>query len=230
MGDVVILALSAAFNPSELVAVTVMLLLPRPDRLMFGYWLGVMLGGIAFGLVIVFALKDTGAEHTTRHTVGPAVWLVVAGLLVIAAFALAKGEDKRLRERRSARREQKGKGPKKTPRWQRTLQEGNPWHTFGIGVLLSFPGVSYLAAMDRLIHLHYATVVAVLVVIGFNLVQNLFVELPMLAFRIWPEATPAAIDKSKQWTSAHGRQVAVLGLGILGVALAIPSVIALLSR
>jgi hypothetical protein len=176
MGDVVILAFTAAFNPTELAATTVMLLLPRPDRLIFGYWLGAMLTGIASGLVIVFALKGTGAEHTTRHTIGPVVWLVVAALLVVAGFALGKGEDRRLRQRREARREAKGGREKKTPRWQKVLQ-------------LSFPGVSYLAALDRLIHLNYSVLVTVLVVIGFNLGQNLLIEIPMLAFRIWPEQT-----------------------------------------
>src|SRR6516164_3264651 len=97
MAEVVVLALTAAFNPTEVAAIAVMLLLPRPGRLMFGYWLGAMLTGVASGCVIVFALEGTGAEHTTRHTVGPVVWLVVAVLLVIAAFAVARGEDKRMR-------------------------------------------------------------------------------------------------------------------------------------
>src|SRR5262245_5349747 len=109
-----------------------MLLLPRPDRLMFGYWVGAMVTGIASGLVIVFALKGTSAEHTTTHTLGPVVWLVVAALLVVAAFALAKGEDQRLRERRAARREKKGEEEKKTPEWQRALQEGNAWQAFAV--------------------------------------------------------------------------------------------------
>src|SRR5262249_48189113 len=108
LGDVVVLAFTAALNPTELAAITVMLLLPRPDRLMCGYWLGAMLTGIASGLVIVFALEGS-AQHTTTHTVGPVAWLVIAVLLVVAAFALAKGEDQRLRERREARREKKGK-------------------------------------------------------------------------------------------------------------------------
>jgi hypothetical protein len=207
-----------------------LLLLPRAERLMFGYWLGAMLTGIASGLVIVFALKGTGAEHTTRHTIGPVGWLVVAALLGVAAFALAKGEDRRLRERRKAGHEKKGKGEKKTPRWQKTLQEGNPWHAFVVGILLSFPGVSYLAALDVLIHEHYSTFVTVLAVIGFCLVQNLLLELPMLAFRIWPKQTPAAIDNAKAWASRHGREYGAWALGVLGVALAIPSFIALLSR
>jgi hypothetical protein len=230
MGAVVVLAFTAAFNPTELAATTVMLLLPRPDRLMFGYWVGAMLTGIASGLVIVFALKGTGAEHTTRHTIGPVAWLVVAALLVVAAFALGRGEDRRLRERRAARRETNGGSERKTPRWQQVLQEGNPWHTFAVGILLSFPGVSYLAALDRIIHLHYSTLGTVLVLIGFNLVQNLLIEIPMLAFRIWPQETPAAIDNAKAWASRNGREYGAWTLGLLGVALAIPSVIGLLSR
>src|SRR5262249_21603503 len=180
---------------------------------------------------IVFALDGTSAQHTTTHTLGPVVWLVVAALLVVAAFALAKGEDQRLRERRAARREKKGKEEeKKAPKWQSALQGGNGWQAFAVGIVLSFPGASYLAALDRLIHLHYSTLVVVVILIGFNLVQNLLLEIPMLAFRIWPEKTRAAIDTAKAWVSTHWREYAVWALGLLGVAVAIPSVIALLSR
>jgi hypothetical protein len=230
MGDIVALAFLSALNPTLLAVTTVMLLLPRPERLMFGYWLGAMLIGIGSGLTFVFALKGTGAEHTTKHTVGPVVWLGIAALLVVAAFALAKGEDKRLLERRKARRDKKGeKKQKETPKWRKTLEEGNAWHTFAVGILLSFPGVEYLAGLDRLIHLHYSTLVTVLVVIGFNLVQNLLLEIPMLAFKIWPEQTPEAIDNAKAWVLRHGRQYGAWALGVLGLAAAIPSVIALLS-
>jgi hypothetical protein len=229
MGAVVVLAFTSALNPTELAAITVMLLLPRPGRLMFGYWLGAMLTGVASGLVIVFALKGTGAEHTTRHTLGPVVWLVVAALLMVTALALAMGAGSGVRERREARREKNGKAKKK-PKWQKTLQEGNAWHTFVVGILLSFPGASYLAALDRLIHLRYQTFVTVLILLGFNLVQNLLLEIPMLAFKIWPQQTPAAIDNAKAWISRHGWEYASWALGLLGVAVAIPSVIALLSR
>jgi hypothetical protein len=227
MGDIVGLAFLSALNPTLLVVTTLMLLLPSPERLMFGYWLGAMLCSVACGLAFVFALKGTSAEHTTTHTLGPVVWLVIAVLLVVAAVALAIGEDIRLRERRQARREKKGK-EKKTPKWQKTLREGNPWHTFVVGILLSFPGVEYLAALDRLIHLNYPAVASVLVVLGFCLVQLLLLEIPMLAFRIWPKQTPVVIDNTKAWASRHGRQYAAWVLGILGVAVAIPSLITLL--
>jgi hypothetical protein len=228
VGEVVVLAFTAALNPTELAATTVMLLLPHPERLLFGYWMGAMLTGTASGLVVVFALSDTSAGHTTTHTVGPAVWLVAAVLLVVAAFALADGADSRLRARRAARHAEHGE-KEKTPKWEKTLREGNTWGAFVIGMMLSLPGASYLAALDRLTHLHYSTFSTVLVLIGFNLVQNLLLEIPMLAFRIWPDETPAAIDRAKAWVSRHGREYAAWALGSVGVALAIPSVIALVS-
>jgi hypothetical protein len=226
MGEIALLAFTAALNPTELAAITVMLLLPSPERLMVGYWLGAMVTGVVSGLVIVYALSGPTA-HTTTHTLGPIAWLVFGALLVLAAVALATGEDRRLRERREARRQKNGEKEKKTPKWQKTLQEGNPWHTFGVGLLLSFPGASYLAALDRLAHLHYSFLLTVLILVGFNLVQNLLLEIPMLAFRIQPEATPAAIDNAKTWASRHGREYGAWALGLLGVALAIPSLIAL---
>jgi Sap, sulfolipid-1-addressing protein len=226
MGAVIVLALSAAFNPTELAAATLMLLLPHPQRLLVGYWLGAMLTGTASGLVIVFALEGK-AEHTVRHTVSPVVELVFAALLLIAAVALARGEDKRVQEHRRRRHPEK---EKKTPKWQAMLSQGSARNAFVAGVLLSFPGVSYLAALDRIIHLQYSTAVTVLVIVGFNLVQNILLELPMLAFRIWPDRTPAAIDSAKAWISSHGRQYGARLLGFLGVALGLISVIGLVSR
>jgi hypothetical protein len=42
MGNIILLSLFATFNPSLLDAVTVMLLLPSPKRLMAGYLLGAL--------------------------------------------------------------------------------------------------------------------------------------------------------------------------------------------
>ena len=217
MGAVVLLAFTAAFNPTEIAAITVMLLLPNPERLLFGYWLGAMITGVASGLVIVFALKNTGADETRARqlTVSPIVQLVFAALLIVAAVALAKGEGKRVRERHDERQEKKEKRDKKPPKWQQMLRKGSPWHTFVAGILLSFPGVSYLAALDRLIHLHYAAFVTVVIVIGFNVVQNLLLEIPMLAFKIWPSETPATIESAKAWGARHGTEYGAWGLAIL---------------
>jgi heme/copper-type cytochrome/quinol oxidase subunit 4 len=225
MGDIALFALLSAIYPTLVAATSVMLLLPRAEDLMVGFWLGSILTSLAFGLAIVLELHGSKVVKTTRHTVSPAVDLVIAGLLVLAAVALARGEDERLRARREARHP---RAQKKPPKWQQKLRAGNPWHTFVVGIVLSFPGLWYLAALDRLIKLHYSTVAEILVVIGFCLVQLALIELPLLAFKIWPKQTPIAIDRVKAWASRHGRQYGVWGLAIIAGLLAIVGVIGLL--
>lgn len=54
---VLLLAFSAALNPTLLAATTVMLLLPRPRNLMLGYLLGAMMTSVSLGMVIVFSFE-----------------------------------------------------------------------------------------------------------------------------------------------------------------------------
>jgi hypothetical protein len=215
MGKVVGLSFTAAVNPTLVAATTVMLLLDRPKRLMIGYWLGALLTSITLGLVIVFTLEGSGFEQSSKNTVHPAIVLTLAGLLLLVVLVLATGRDKPFEERRRTRKEDK-----KPPRWQRWMQKGDPKITFVIGVLLSFPGASYLVALDTLHKLHYSTLATVLVVIGFSLVQLLLLEIPLVAFWIWPEQTPAAIDHAKAWAGAHWRRVAIWGLLVIAAGLA----------
>jgi hypothetical protein len=71
-------SLVATINPSLLAAVTVMLLLPHPKRLMLGYLLGAFAASIAAGLAIVFALHGSSAARTSRHTASPGEDIVLA--------------------------------------------------------------------------------------------------------------------------------------------------------
>jgi hypothetical protein len=174
MGKIVGLAFTSALNPTLVAATTVMLLLPRPARLMLGYWFGALLTGVTLGLVIVFALEGSGFEQSSKKTVHPTIALTPAGLLLLVVLVLATGRDKPFAERRATRKQ--GKEP---PRWQRWMQKGDARITFVIGVLLSFPGASYLVALDALGKLHYSTFATVLVVIGFCLVALVLIEIPL---------------------------------------------------
>jgi hypothetical protein len=215
MGKVVGLSFVNALNPTLVAATTVMLLLRRPERLMVGYWLGAMLTSVTLGLVIVFALEGSGFEKAAKNTAHPTIALTLAGLLLLIVLVLATGRDKPYEQRRATRREDK-----KPPRWQRWMQKGDPRITFVIGVLLSFPGASYLVALDTLGKQHYSTFVTVLVVIGFCLVGLLLIEIPLVAFRLAPERTPAAIDRAKAWAGAHWRSVTIWGLAVIAAGLA----------
>ena len=176
-----LLSLAAALNPILVGASTIMMLLPNPKRLMLGYLLGAYMTSITLGLVIVFALQGSSAVNTTESTVSPAVDLALGAIMLIAAFVLGTGRDARITERRSARKGSKEeKGP---PRWQTALSKGSARTTFVVGALLTLPGGSYLAGLSHIEEQHLSTTETVLVVIGFNLIMLMLLELPLLRLR-----------------------------------------------
>lgn len=223
MGDVFLLSLTSAFNPTLVAVTTLMLLLPNPKRLMLGYWLGAMLTSITLGLLIVHTLKDSGVISTTKHTLSPVADLALGGLTLIIARVLATGRDRRYEERRK-----KKKAGKPPPRWQKALTNGSPRTTFVIGAMLTLPGASYLAGLTKLSKLDYSTFATVIIVLAFNLVMLALLELPMIAFTIAPERTPAAIKSAKDWAGIHGRVYAERGLTVIGILLVIKGFVELL--
>jgi hypothetical protein len=231
--DIFLLSLVAMFNPSLLAAVTVMLLLPNPKRLMVGYLLGAYMTSITFGLVIVFSLHSSSAESTSKHTVSP-VEDIVVGLLVLAiAWVLRTGRDQPFQERRRAKKDAKlkakedaGKPTESLP--LRMLGKGDPKVTFVVGAVLSFPGVSYLDALDHIHKLNPGTVATVLLVIGFCLMQQILLEVPLLGYVFAPDRTQDTIDRFKAWMSRKGRPAAVIGAALIGAILVARGVITLL--
>jgi hypothetical membrane protein len=78
--------------------------------------------------VIVFALQDSGAVSTPQSTLSPAGVIVLGLLLLLIAYV----------------------GPKEAPRWRKALDEGSARTAFVVGILLTLPGASYLAGLDRI--------------------------------------------------------------------------------
>jgi Sap, sulfolipid-1-addressing protein len=226
VAQVILLSLTASLNPTLVAATTVMLLLDHPRRLMLGYLLGAMMTSVTLGLVIVFAVPHSSATSTAQSTLSPGADIALGALLLALAYALHSGHVERLRERRRARKAEKpDKGP---PRWQRELSKGTARTTFVVGALLTLPGASYLAGLHQIRALHYSTVATVLLVVGFNIVMLWLLEVPLVAFLIAPDRTPAAIERAKAWVSRHAYTVAVRGFTAIGALLVIKGIIGLI--
>ena len=227
MGEVILLSLTASLNPTLVAATTVMLLLDKPARLMFGYLLGAYMTSITLGLVIVFSLTNSSTTNTTQNTLSPAVDIGLGAIALAVAFVLHTGRHERLKERRQARKATKpDKGP---PRWQRELSKGSARTTFVVGALLTLPGASYLAGLDEIHKLKYSTTVTVLLVIGFNLVMLWLLEVPLASFVVAPGWTPRAIERAKAWVSRHAHVFAVRGFAAVGALLVIKGIVGLVS-
>jgi hypothetical protein len=231
--DVFLLSLLAMLNPTLLAATTVMLLLPNPKRLMLGYLLGAYTTSITLGLVIVFSLHNSSTESTSKHTISPVEDLVIGVLLLALAWVLRTGRDRPFQERRRAKKEAKleakrkaGKPTESLP--LRMLGKGDPKITFVVGLVLSFPGVSYLDALDHIHHLDPGTVATVALVVFFCVMQLMFLELPLVGYLFAPDKTQGTVDRFRAWMGRSGRTAAVIGALVIGLWLTIRGLINLL--
>jgi hypothetical protein len=227
MSRVLLFALTAAVNPTLVAATTVMLLLPSPKKLMFGYLLGAYMTSITVGCVIVLSLGESGAVSTTQNSVNPGVDIVIGALFLVIGFVLGTGRDRRYRERRAQKRARQE--PKKTPRWQEALGKGNPRVTFVVGALLTLPGASYLAALDSIHKLNYGKAEDVLLVVLVNVIMLSLIEIPLLSFTIAPNWTPAALERVKGWFRRHGHTAAFIAVTTIGALLVIQGVVTLIA-
>jgi hypothetical protein len=71
VGQVFLFALLAALNPTLVAASTLMMLLPSPKRLMFGYLLGALMTSVTLGLV--FSLEGSETVETTENALAAAL-------------------------------------------------------------------------------------------------------------------------------------------------------------
>ena len=227
MGRVFVFSLTAALNPTLLAAVTVMLTLPAPKRALLGYLLGAALMSVTCGLLLVFLLPGSSTASTAKRTVSPIIDLTLGVLILLVVVRIRTGRDGRRRALRERRREKaKNKPP---PRWKRVISEGSARDTFVIGILLSFPGASYLAGMDALHKQRIGTVATVLTVLASNMIMLALLELPLLAYAIRPDSTAAGVERFKSWLSRSGGRVALTGGSAIGVFLVARGTIRLLN-
>jgi Sap, sulfolipid-1-addressing protein len=214
-------AVLATLNPSLLAATTVMLLLPNPKRLMLGYLLGAYTTSIVSGLVIVCSLHGSSVVKDSNQLLSPAGDIAVGALALTGAFILVTGRDAALRHRRQLGTAAKVSAqPPKAPWGERMLNRGSAGITFIVGAAVSFPGVSYVNALDHIAHLSPPPVTLLLLILSFCVMQQILLELPLLASLVAPERTRAVIVRAKTWFAVHGRQLATYGLFGLGLLLA----------
>jgi Sap, sulfolipid-1-addressing protein len=227
VGDVFLLAFLAALYPTLLAATTVVLMLPRPKRLLLGYLLGAAMTSITLGLVIVFTLRHSGVSQTGKTTLGPGEDIVLGCLALIVAFVLGTGRDRPLEERRRERKA--AKGPQGPPRWQRFLGRGSARVTFAVGACLTLPGATYIAALYRIADQELADPATVGAVLAFNAIMLMLLEIPLISYAVAPEWTPRAIERFKAKLRERGRVWGVRVAGILGILMIARGVIVLLA-
>ena len=222
MGDVFsifLLSLLAMFNPTLLAAVTIMMLLPDPRRLLTGYLLGAYVTSIGLGLAIVFSFHNDSGVESSKKTLSPLEDLVFGVILALVGWAFLTGRVAHAKESRRRRHEAKhGPAEEKESLPERLLGRGSMRLTFAVGALLSLPGASYFVALDKIGNLGWPSVTTGLAIIVFCLIQQLLLELPLIGFWLAPEPTARAVVSFRGWIERNAARAAgwvALVLGIL---------------
>lgn len=228
VGSIFALSLLAMFNPTLLAAVTIMMLLPKTKTLMLGYLLGAYLTSITLGLVVVFTLHNSGAAETARNTLSPIQDLTIGAILVIAGLALRTTRVEQMRERRAERKAAKHPEEKQSLP-ERLLGRGSARVSFAVGAVLSFPGVSYLTALNRMADLEWAAAPTALFVVVFCLIQQLLLEVPLIGFALAPEWTQNAVVGFREWLARNGRRAGSMAAVVIGALLIVRGLVELLA-
>jgi hypothetical protein len=230
--DIIVLSLVAMANPTLLAATTVMMLLPNPKRLMAGYLLGAYTTSITSGILVVYALNHSHVTSTAKHTISPGEDIAVGALCLVVAYVLHAGLDRPVRERRQAKKAAKSRSKQETGKsteslTTRLLGRGDPKVTFVVGAILSFPGASFISAMNHIHKLHPGKVASILLIVYFCLMQQILLELPLFGFIVAPDKAQAQVNGFKAWIGRRGRTVAVIVATVLGALIILKGLLSL---
>ena len=206
MAEIFLLALASAVNPTMLAAVTLMLTLERPERLLLGYLLGGMLVSVGPGLVLVSSSAGSDLFSSSKELISPTLDLVLGLIALLVGYVLATDRDARLEERRRHRKQQRGD---RKPWSQRVLGRGSARVAFALGAMLNLPGLYYLLALGKIDQAHYGAGAEVMLLIAFNLIMFTLAEVPLLGYAIAPDRTRAAVGRFNHWLVGHARKIAI---------------------
>jgi hypothetical protein len=229
VANILLLALAAAFYPTLLAIVIVVLGRPRPARLLAAYLAGGMLVSVGIGLGVVFVLEGVGADEggNSTTTAGAVADIAVGALALCLAVAIHTGRDPRPARLKKKRGAEASAGPKK-PTWaQRAIRHDSLKVAFGLGVLLDLPSVWYLIALKDIVNGSYSAVAEVLLVLVFNLIMFVLIEVPLIAYLVAPEKAAGIVARFNAWIRSHGRRIMEGVAGLFGAYLVVKGVVAI---
>ncbi|HKG38180.1 MAG TPA: GAP family protein [Conexibacter sp.] len=230
--SLLVLAFEAALYPTLLAAVVILLSLERPKRLIAAYLAGGMTISITLGLLIVELLGGTNLVESQQSLLSWTGDLVIGGLAVLLAVALAMHADDRMRERRSTRRavpvpvggapapiapDSVADAPNAEPWSQRLLARGSVPVVFVAALFVNIPGAAYLVALKDIAAADQSFAADLGQILLFNVIMFLLAEIPLVGLIVAPEKTNALVDRMNTWLHDHSRQLAIGICFTLGV-------------
>ena len=210
--------------PALLAGAAVILSRERPARLLLGFWIGGLLTSVSMGMMILTAFGEHAAalDHKSS-SLSPGAELAggVGAMLIGWLLGSKKGRSiiDGWRRRRSKKHPHDGKP--KQPWSERMLGNGSVSVAFVAGAILNLPGPFYLIALGDIGAAHYPTLVDLGLVLLFNVIMLLLVEVPMIGYLFDPERTDHMVSQIAAWLNRNGMRIIAMLAGAWGVSLVV---------
>jgi hypothetical protein len=210
--QLLILALEAALYPTLLAAVVILVSQPRPKRLLGAYLVGGFTISILAGCAIVYGLEHSGTLDSSSSGLSWGADIVLGGLALLLAVALARRADIRFAERRRSRHPEQPPDPDaetKEPWAQRILARGSTPLVFLAGLAVNVPGAAYVVGLKDIAAADTPAGRALALIVAFNVIMFLLAEIPLAGLILAPERTNALVERFNAWLSRSSRRIAI---------------------
>jgi hypothetical protein len=223
--EVLLLAAGSAVFPMLLAGVAVLLSREKPAPLLIAFWLGGFTTSITAGIIILQAFGERASSLGAKGPKLAPPYSVTAGVLIVAvAWLLGSKKGRSIidgwRERRKEHKEAKGRvkapkeGPSRSERLEQKLLGGGVVFAGVAGAILNLPGPFYLIALGDIATKHYPLSSEILLILLFNLIMLVLVEVPLVGFLIDPEVTDRKVESLAKWLNRNGIKI-VAGIALV---------------
>lgn len=228
MGSIILLALAAAVYPQLLAVVVIILTRPTPQPLLWACYLASLVVSVG-GSVLIFAAFQSreSVAGTSSHRLGPAAYLTVGAIAVLAGILMTSHRARELLDRmrpapgRDRPRERPGSAAvaRTRARAERSLSEGSLAVACLVGALLAVPGPFDLLALGHLARSGRGVVAAAGVMIVFALIKFVLIEVPIACYTIDPDGTAARVGRFSAWMETNKLVGLAAVVGLFGLVL-----------
>ena len=231
MGQIILLAFGAAVFPTLLACVAILISRPEPRPLLLAFYAGGRDHERHLrshrALAVQERQRRAGQLDAPTRIRGSSIFAGVLALLLAWMMASARGKARldRLREKRASR-----KPPKEVqgPSWaERHLNDASARVAFVVGAAINLPGPFYLLALGDMATGGYTTLQQILLILLFNAIMFLLLEVPLVGYLVRPDTTAARVNALSRWLNANGLRVMGVLVGIVGVSLLVQGIAAL---
>src|SRR5271166_546115 len=217
-----------------LAVVLVILTRPRPRPLLWAFWLSALFVSCGFGFAALAVFRSKGTFlGTTSRNVSPAIYLIVGSVAVCIAVFAATRRGRELIGREIEKRQSStspdphdslsGRVQVKVQsvkaKAEESLKRGSVWVALAAGFVLGAPTPFQLAAIGIMVRNGYGLPGQCLLVVAFSLVTYLVVEVPIVSYAVWPDATSGKVTAFSEWLGSHKIQAAAAVAAVVGLVL-----------